>query len=341
MSSATRVASSNCFGCARRNGAQKSSSRSCLPTASAISLRPWPAETQNRPDDASMILSPRSFHRYIPSARTTICGSALNSRLGVNGIQYSSSEMRLRRGLVLDRQFGMAHRGLLRIAPGCAARGGAGRHCARINPESYTFVTGMRRAQVPRGPASPRLRCDPPTARRISHAHRRSERDQGPRKSRRPRAGERAGSWWPTATRSSSSTTPGRASAWTTTRTARRARRSLATAAEVFAAADMIVKVKEPQAVEREDAAQGPDPVHVSASRARSRAGEGSRRERRRVHRLRDRHVGQRRLAVAGADVGGRGPHGRAGRRVLPREAARRPRRAAGRRARRRSRRRS
>ena len=55
--------------------------------------RPWPAETQNRPDDASMILSPRSFHRYIPSARTTICGSALNSRLGVNGIQYSSSEI--------------------------------------------------------------------------------------------------------------------------------------------------------------------------------------------------------------------------------------------------------
>ncbi len=40
-----------------------------------------------------MILSPRSFHRYIPSARTTICGSALNSRFGVNGIQYSSSEI--------------------------------------------------------------------------------------------------------------------------------------------------------------------------------------------------------------------------------------------------------
>ena len=56
VSSATRVASSNCFGCARRNGAQKSSSRNCLPTASAISLRPWPAATQNSPDEASMIL---------------------------------------------------------------------------------------------------------------------------------------------------------------------------------------------------------------------------------------------------------------------------------------------
>jgi hypothetical protein len=45
-------------------------------------------------DEASMILSPRSFHRYIPSARTTIWGSDLNSRFGVNGIQYSSSERR-------------------------------------------------------------------------------------------------------------------------------------------------------------------------------------------------------------------------------------------------------
>ena len=45
----------------RVKGAAKSSSRSCAPTASAISLRPCPALTQNRPDDASMIRSPRSF----------------------------------------------------------------------------------------------------------------------------------------------------------------------------------------------------------------------------------------------------------------------------------------
>ena len=55
------------------------------------------------------------------------------------------------------------------------------------------------------------------------------------------------------------------------------------------------------------------------------------------VHRLRDGDIAHRRAAAARADVGGRGAHGRAGRRVLPREAARRPRRAARRRAGRRS----
>ena len=51
---------------------------------------------------------------------------------------------------------------------------------------------------------------------------------------------------------SSSSTTRDRASAWTTTPTARPGATIAGTAAEVFAAAEMIVKVKEPQAVERQ-----------------------------------------------------------------------------------------
>jgi hypothetical protein len=92
VNAATRVASSNCFGCPRVNGAMKSSSPSCAPTACAISGRQWPALTQNKPEDASISRSPRSFHTYMPSARTTIFGSCLNSRLGVNGIQYSSIE---------------------------------------------------------------------------------------------------------------------------------------------------------------------------------------------------------------------------------------------------------
>ena len=46
------------------------------------------------------------------------------------------------------------------------------------------------------------------------------------------------------------------------------------TAAEIFATADMIVKVKEPQPREWVAAARGPDPLHLSASGARSRAGQ-------------------------------------------------------------------
>ena len=115
----------------------------------------------------------------------------------------------------------------------------------------------------------------------------------------------------------------------------------VATAAEVFAAAEMIVKVKEPQAVERKMLRKGqvlftylhlaPDPEQAA----------GSRRERRGVHRLRDGHVVQRRVAAARADVGSGRPDGGAGGRVLPREAARRPRHAAGRGARAWTRRRS
>ena len=47
-------------------------------------------QPRRRVDDLVAAVVPQ----YIPSARTTICGSALKSRFGVNGIQYSSSEMR-------------------------------------------------------------------------------------------------------------------------------------------------------------------------------------------------------------------------------------------------------
>ena len=106
------------------------------------------------------------------------------------------------------------------------------------------------------------------------------------------------------------------------------------TAAEVFAAADMIVKVKEPQAVERKMLRNGqilftylhlaPDPeqakdlvasgaVCIAYETVTSSSGG---------------------LPLLGADVRSRRAHGRAGRRLLPREAARRARHAAGRRAR-------
>ena len=49
----------------------------------------------------------------------------------------------------------------------------------------------------------------------------------------------------------------------------------IATAAEVFAKADMIVKVKEPQAVERKMLREGPAAVHLSAPRARSGPDQG------------------------------------------------------------------
>ena len=107
----------------------------------------------------------------------------------------------------------------------------------------------------------------------------------------------------------------------------------VATAAEVFAAADMIVKVKEPQAAERKMLRQGqilftylhlaPDPEQAAdlvASGAVCIAYETV-------------TSSYGRVAAARADVGGRRPDGRAGGRVLPREAARRTRHAAGRRA--------
>ena len=54
----------------------------------------------------------------------------------------------------------------------------------------------------------------------------------------------------------------------------------------VWAAAEMIVKVKEPQASERRKLRAGPAAVHLSASRARSGADAGPHRLRRHLHRL-------------------------------------------------------
>ena len=120
----------------------------------------------------------------------------------------------------------------------------------------------------------------------------------------------------------------------TTTIAARRRRRSLATAAEVFADAELIVKVKEPQPAECAMLREGqtlftylhlaPDPEQTKALMALGRHG----------HRLRDRDERARRPAAAGAHERGRRPHGDPGRRALPGDGAGRPRHAARRRRR-------
>ena len=59
----------------------------------------------------------------------------------------------------------------------------------------------------------------------------------------------------------------------------------------VFEQADLIVKVKEPQAAERRHAARRPDPVHLPAPGRRTPSRPRDlHRQRRGVHRLRDRH---------------------------------------------------
>ena len=111
--------------------------------------------------------------------------------------------------------------------------------------------------------------------------------------------------------------------------------RIVASAAEVFAKADMIVKVKEPQAVEWKMLRDRADPVHLPAPRARPRA--GARAAGFGLHRsgLRDRHRRARRPAAAGADErSGRAPGDRGGG-VLAAQAGRRQGPAARRRARR------
>jgi alanine dehydrogenase len=77
----------------------------------------------------------------------------------------------------------------------------------------------------------------------------------------------------------------------------------------------MIVKVKEPQAVERARLREGQvlfTYLHLAPDLAADR---GSDQVRRDLHRLRDRHRDQRRPAAAGADVRGRRPHVDPGRR--------------------------
>ena len=63
----------------------------------------------------------------------------------------------------------------------------------------------------------------------------------------------------------------------------------VADAAAVFAGADMIVKVKEPQPAEVAMLRAAPHPLHLPAPRARRRADPGPGRLRRDLHRLRDR----------------------------------------------------
>ena len=76
----------------------------------------------------------------------------------------------------------------------------------------------------------------------------------------------------------------------------------VATAAEVWAEADMIVKVKEPQS-ESGHCCLRADPLHVSAPRPRCAPDRGTARQRSHLHRLRDGDRPQRRPAAAGADV--------------------------------------
>ena len=151
VSSATRVASSNCLGCARRNGAQKSSSRNWAPTASAISLRPCPAETQNSPDDASMILSPRSFQQIHPFRADDHLRIGLEFAVRRERHPVFVERNALRLDLFLDREFGMAHRGLLRRGPRGSRERDARAAYARINFESYTFATRDAAPSAPFG----------------------------------------------------------------------------------------------------------------------------------------------------------------------------------------------
>ena len=82
-----------------------------------------------------------------------------------------------------------------------------------------------------------------------------------------------------------------------------------------------------------QEAAPRAGAVHLSASRARSRADRGADGIGRHRHRLRDGDEPAGHAAAADADVGGRRPHGAACRRALPGKGERRPRRAARRRA--------
>ena len=114
--------------------------------------------------------------------------------------------------------------------------------------------------------------------------------------------------------------------------TPRSARRSRPTPTTVWRDSEMIMKVKEPIKVEWPRMRKGQlifTYFHFAADEELTRAHIDERRDLRRV---RDRGAADARAAAADADVGGRGPHGGAGGRQVPREALRRPRRAARRR---------
>ena len=113
------------------------------------------------------------------------------------------------------------------------------------------------------------------------------------------------------------------------------------TPAEIFARAEMVVKVKEPLAEERKLLRPGQilfTYLHLAPDLP---ADAGPRRLGRGLHRLRNRDRPARAPAVAHPDVGSRGAARAAGRRACAGEGARRTRRAARRRARRRRRQRA
>ena len=102
----------------------------------------------------------------------------------------------------------------------------------------------------------------------------------------------------------------------------------------VFARAEMIVKVKEPQASEIARLRPRPDSLHLPTPGARPAADRRPGGLRRHGHRLRDRDRRQRPPAAAGADERGGRAHVGTGWRPLPGEGAERRRPAAGRRTR-------
>ena len=107
---------------------------------------------------------------------------------------------------------------------------------------------------------------------------------------------------------------------------------------DVWEQAEMLLKVKEPIAAEYPRLREGLVALHVSPHRRRRAAHTRSRRQRNRGRRLRDRRDGRPPAAAARADERDRRPARVAGRRVLPREAAGRPRPAPRRRSGRRAR---
>ena len=111
-----------------------------------------------------------------------------------------------------------------------------------------------------------------------------------------------------------------------------------ADADEVFAAADMIVKVKEPQPQEFPRFRRGPGAVHLPPPRGRRGTHAVPRRAPRAERRLRDRADARRPAAAARPDVGDRRQDGAAGGRRRVGASARRPRCPDGRRFRRRAR---
>ena len=96
------------------------------------------------------------------------------------------------------------------------------------------------------------------------------------------------------------------------------------TADEVFAAADLIVKVKEPIPAGVPPVPAGPAAVHLPAPGRRPRPDRVPARPAHRLHRLRDRADPGPQAAAAHPDERGRRPDGRAGRRPPPGEPGRR-----------------